>query len=214
MTDTNEPPIDVTEPLRELVDGLNFSLNDPFSGVIGEREQIAAALAVVARFLQKIDPDLTHASRFFDLGQIFSDLNEGARHPLIAPVSKRARPLTSEIQAAKAEIAFAADALIRLGETPEGAARMILKERPEIENLAGQKSRNSNSEAALRRTILEWRRTLRSNRRKNDLAAEFFTAGQELTDSLLKAGRREELRKTAMGRVRHAATVAKRVCIP
>jgi hypothetical protein len=193
---------------------LDNSFSQQTDGIIGEREQIAAALSVVARFVAKVDPDPAHADRFFELGQVFADLNAGAHPSLVKPIKgRRARALSTDIQSAKANVAFALDALIELGEHPKEAAKIILKQFPKIENLAGPKSRNLNSEAALRKTILEWRRSLRSKRKKNDLAAELFTTGRNLTVSWIKAGRTADLRKRAIGRARYAEGVAQRLCI-
>jgi hypothetical protein len=85
--------IDVTAPLLEFLRSLDRCFEEKPVVISGEREQMAAALCSVGRFLWNVDP--SHASRFFELGQIFADLNVGARHQLIEAHKKRARPLTS-----------------------------------------------------------------------------------------------------------------------
>jgi hypothetical protein len=203
--------VDVTAPLLEFIRGLDKSFEQRPDNIAHNREQLATALSVVGQFLSKIDP--AHANYFFDLGTIFADLNAGARHPLIVPAKRKtARPIPSEIEAAKASVAFALEALIVLGEAPQKAAETILKLFPKIEYLAGPKSRKRNTQKGkgLKDTILEWRKFLRSARRKkNDTATDVFAAGRELINRW-KLDRPAELRKRALGRAKLAESVAKR----
>jgi hypothetical protein len=72
-----EKPIDVTEPLLELLGGIDFAFK---SGELitpqAMQERYASALAAMGRFLSKIDP--AHADRFFDLSDAFADLSTGS----------------------------------------------------------------------------------------------------------------------------------------
>ena len=200
-----QPPVDVTEHLHELLHNIDFAFEQPSSEATPqrERERYAAALAAIGAFLSKIRP--AHAGRFFDLSYAFTDLNSGARPPIFRGPKRRSVPNPTQIEAAKAEVAFALDALIALGEKPLTAAQNLLREFKGIENLAGPKSQRAQN---LKKTILEWRKSLSATkRRKNELAAELFAAGRELVKFLINKGRTTELRNRARGRAAHAARV-------
>ena len=122
-------PVDVTQILLELVHGLDFAFNqksDEPSTPQTEQERYAAALAVVGRLLAKVDPDPTHADQFFVLSDALADHSIGARAPLLRPLKRRSAPNPTQIEAAKAYVAFALDALIALGEDPKYAANKLL----------------------------------------------------------------------------------------
>ena len=104
-----------------------------------ERERYAAALVAIGRFLSKINP--MHADRFFALSYALTDLNIGARPPILKAPKQRSAPNSTQIEGAKANVAFALDALIALGEEPRTAAGMLLRKYPDIKKLAGSKSR-------------------------------------------------------------------------
>ena len=118
-----QPPVDVTEHLHELLHNIDFAFEQPSSEATPqrERERYAAALAAIGAFLSKICP--AHADRFFDLSYAFTDLNSGARPPIFRGPKRRSVPNPTQIEAAKAEVAFALDALIALGEKPLTAAQ-------------------------------------------------------------------------------------------
>jgi hypothetical protein len=200
-------PVDVTEVLLELVRGLHFAFDqtsDEPTTPQTERERSAAALAVVGRFLMKIDP--THADRFFDLSDALGDLSIGADPPLLRRPKRRSAPNPTQIEAAKANVAFALDALIAHGERPESAAKTLLGKFPSITNLAGPKSHRP--DYSWEHTILGWRKTLSAPRRaKNDLAAEIFAAGRELIKFLIETNRKADLKVRALGRAKRAAQV-------
>jgi hypothetical protein len=205
---TEQDPIDVTEPLIELLRNFDFAFRqEPDSRLTLENEQqrYAAACAAVCRFLSKIDP--THADRFFDLSVAFGDLTMGSRPLIFKPLKLKAVPNPTQIETAKASVAFALDALIELGEQPKQAARTLLAKFPAIKNLAGPKSHRSGN--TWEDTILGWRKTLSAPKRaKNELAAEIFTAGRALTAAWLsRDDQRAELKRRAMGRVKRAAQI-------
>jgi hypothetical protein len=77
---------------------------------------------------------------------------------ILRPKKERSAPNPTQIEAAKANIAFALDALISLGKTPEKAAKTLLAKFPHLKNLAGPKSHRP--DYAWHKTILEWRKTL------------------------------------------------------
>jgi hypothetical protein len=202
-----QEPFDVREPLFELLNGLDFAFNqksdNPPSAQI-EREQLVAALTVVGRFLLKVKPP--HADRFFDLSDALGDLNIGARPPILRGPKKRSAPNATKIEAAKACVAFALDALIELGESSHAAATMLVEKYDGIKWLAGQKSHRSDN--LWEKTILEWRKSLSApSRKKNDLAAEIFAAGRELIKFLIETDRRGELKARAIGRAKYAAKI-------
>ena len=195
----------MTEPLLELLRNIDsaFEQSSGEATLQTEQTRIAAALAAIGRFLSKINR--THAERFFDLSDAFTDVSSGARPPIFRGPKKRSARNTTQIEAAKAEVAFALDALIALGEKPLTAAQNLLREFPGIENLAGPKSRRAQNP---KKTILEWRKSLSATkRRKNELAAETFSAGRELIKIFINQGRTTELRNQARGRAAHAARV-------
>jgi hypothetical protein len=202
-----QEPVDVTAPLLELLRGIDFAFEQKSGGPAtpqSKQEQYAAALAAVGRFLMKIDP--AHADHFFELSDAFADLSTGSRPVILRPKKERSAPNPTQIEAAKANIAFALDALISLGETPEKAAKTLLAKFPHLKNLAGPKSHRP--DYAWHKTILEWRKTLSApSRKKNALAAEIFAAGRELIDFLMKAERRTDLEAQALGRAKRAERV-------
>jgi hypothetical protein len=78
-----QEPVDVTEPLLELVRGLDFAFDQKTAKTTtpqGEQERYAAALAAIGRFLMKINP--THADRFFVLSDALAD-----REPTVSGLS-------------------------------------------------------------------------------------------------------------------------------
>jgi hypothetical protein len=200
-------PVDLTTPLLELLHGIDFAFEQKSDGPATpqtEQERYAAACAAVGRFLSKIDP--THADRFFELSDAFADQSIGARPAILKRQLRRSAPNPTQIEAAKASIAFALDALIALGETPEKAAKALLGKFPGIKNLAGSKSHRP--DYPRHKTILEWRKTWSaSSRKKNVRAEEMFSAGRDLIDFLIKSDRRAELKARAFGRAKQAERV-------
>jgi hypothetical protein len=198
--------VDLTEPLLELVRGLDFAFDqksDKPTTPQAEQVQYAAALAAIGRFLTKIDP--THADRFFVLSDALEDHSVGAHAPVLRRLKRRSAPNPTQIEAAKANVAFALDALIALGEHPKNAANKLLVRFPGTKNLAGPKSGAAGS---WEKTILEWRKRLSApSRAKNDLAAEIFKAGRALIDFYIKADRRADLERRALNRAEHAERV-------
>jgi hypothetical protein len=205
--DQGQKPVDVTEPLLELLRGIDCAFDQtPGEPHTPQSEQVryAAALAAMGRFFSKIDP--AHADRFFSLSDAFADLSIGARPLLLKPLRRRSAPNPTQIEAAKANVAFALDALIALGESPGTAAKKLLGKFPDITNLAGSKSHRP--DYSWEKTILEWRKTLSAPKRpKNELAAEIFTAGRDLIGYLIGAGRQAELERRALGRAEYAARI-------
>jgi hypothetical protein len=202
-----QKPVDVTAPLLELLRGIDSAFEQksdvPATPQL-KQEQYAAALAGIGRFLMKIAP--AHADHFFELSDAFADQSIGARPVILRPKKGRSAPNPTQIEAAKANIAFALDALISLGKTPENAAKTLLVKFPHLKNLAGPKSHRP--DYAWHKTILEWRKTLSApSRKKNELAAEIFAAGHDLINFLIKAERRTELEARALGRAKHAERV-------
>jgi hypothetical protein len=183
---SEQEPVDVTKPVLEFVRGVDFAFNqNPSERTTSQTEQLryAAALAAIGRFLTKIDP--THADRFFVLSDALADYSIGAHPPLLRRPKRRSAPSPTQIEAAKASVAFALDALIALGEHPKNAANKLLVRFPDIKELAGPKSRKVGSWA---KTIIEWRKSLSApSRAKNELAAEIFEAGHALIDFYIKA---------------------------
>jgi hypothetical protein len=201
----------VTAPLIELLKGIDFSFDqqpdDPRT-VQREQEQYAAACAVVGRFLMKFEQK--YADRFFVLSDAFYDLTVGARPRIFRPLKLRSPPNPTEIEAAKANVAFALDALIKLGQEPRSAARTLLGKYPAIKNLAAPKSHRSGK--PWESTILEWRKSMSApSRRKNEVAADIFTAGRALIDGWIRQGRLADLKDRALGRAKHAAQIGLRV---
>jgi hypothetical protein len=203
----NQEAVDLTEPLIELLKSIDFAFDKEFGEQPkpqAEQERYAAALAAIGRFLTKIDP--THADRFFVLSDALADLSIGARPPVLGRPKQRSAPNPTQIEAAKANVAFALDALIALGESPDSAARTLLSKFASIKNLAGHKSHRHGY--SWEKTILEWRKSLSApSRKKNELAAEIFGAGRDLINSSIKGERRAELKQRALGRAGYAARV-------
>jgi hypothetical protein len=200
-------PIDVTEPLLELLRNIDFAFDQtlgyPLSPQI-ERERYATALGAIGRFLMKLNQ--SHADRFFELGDALYDLNIGARPAIFGGPKLKSVPNPTQIEVAKANVAFALDALIEVGSSPNDAAQTLLAKFPSIKNLAGQKSHRSGY--SWEKTIQEWRKSLSSSsRRKNELAVETFSAGRELIRLLIKENRQDELLKRAFGRAKAASDV-------
>jgi hypothetical protein len=203
---------DVTEAMQHLIEllrGIDLAFDrkpkEPLTPQT-EQQRYAAALSAIGRFLLKIDPK--YADRFFDLGDALQDQSFGLRPPLLKPLKRKSSPIPTQVEAAKANVAFALDALIELDEEPEIAANRLVRQFPEIKNLAATKSHRANSSWA--DTLLGWRKELSApKRKKNELAAEIFQAGRYLTAEWIKTGRQAELRDRALGRVKHAAQVGK-----
>jgi hypothetical protein len=88
-----QEPVDVTEPLLELVRGLDFAFDQKTAKTTtpqGEQERYAAALAAIGRFLMKINP--THADRFFVLSDALADHSIGAHAPVLRPLKRSEQP--------------------------------------------------------------------------------------------------------------------------
>jgi len=154
-----------------------------------------------------MDVDWIHAERFAVLAEAIEDLNIRARHPLLLPIKKTARPLPSQVWRAKAAVVGAIEALILVGEDAKGAVRKILHDFPAIENLVRSDSRR-NSKAAVIKAILEWRRTLRApSRHKANAAIEVLQSHDEFID-LETDGTDEWYRDVARQSLQYAARVA------
>lgn len=106
MTD----PIDVTKLLVELSRGLDQAFEPAVQSDAYKREQLAAALLVVARFLAKTI-GRAPASEIFDLGSAIADLNSGAVHPLLGPPTDIPRRDPSQTWRARVNAVLAVDAL-------------------------------------------------------------------------------------------------------
>jgi hypothetical protein len=196
------------ELLHDVDSAFEQKPNEPPATPQTEQVRYARAMFALGRFLSKVD--LRHADRFFILSDALTDLRLGRRPLLLRPPKPGSAANPTLVEAAKANVAFALDALIELGETPEDAAKTLLDKFPHIKNLAGPKSRGKKSRGIGPHTILEWRKFLRSSgRKKNTLAAEIFAVGREITEFYIKNGRRAELKARALGRARHANRVGK-----
>jgi hypothetical protein len=199
--------VDLTEPLLQLLRDIDFAFDqtsDEPRTPQSEQKRYAAALAVIGRFFWKIAP--VHADRFFSLSDALDDLSMGGRPPLLRGPKAKSWPTPTQIAAAKAYVAFALDALIALGESPETAAKRLLSKFPDIKKLAGAKSQRP--DYSWERTILEWRKTLSARKRpKNEVAAEIFAAGRDLITHFIQQGRRDELECRALGRAKYSARV-------
>ena len=202
-----QDPLDVTALLRECLDGINFAFNqepDDVPSSQNQREQLALAIAVVGRFLSKVAP--THAGRFFDLSNALSDLNIGARPPILKAPKKRSALNATQIEVAKANVVFALAALIELGVNPHAAATMLVEKYDGIKWLAGAKSHRADN--LWGKTILEWRKRLSAPSRKNNyLAVETFVAGRDLINDFIKTDRRDELKARAFDRAKYASKI-------
>jgi hypothetical protein len=207
MSTSRQEAVNVTEPLLELLRGIDFAFGQKSDESLSyrlERERCAAVIVAIGRFLMKIGSP--HADRFFDLSDAFADLNLGARPPIFRVSKQRSAPNPTQIEAAKANVAFALDALIKLGKSQSDAAKTLLRKFPGIKNLAGPKSHRP--DYSWEKTILEWRKGLAApSRRKNKLAAEIFSVGRELIDFLIKENRRDELVERAIGRAKLASRI-------
>src|SRR5262249_2333768 len=140
MTHQSEP-IDVTEPLVELLRNIDSAFDQTLSYPLSpklERERYATALVAIGHFLMKLSP--SHADRFFELAAALCDLNVGARPAIFRGPKLKSVPNPTQIEVAKAYVAFALDALIEVGNSPNDAAKTLLTKFPNIKNLAGQKS--------------------------------------------------------------------------
>jgi hypothetical protein len=195
----------VTEQLDELLQGIDFAFEKTDEPNTPQNEQIryATALAVIGRFFSKVHP--AHADRFFVLSSALADLSSGSRPPILQAPKRRSAPNPTQIEMAKADVAFALDAFMALGEQPHAVARKLLEQFPGIKNLAAPKSQRLGT---WEKTILEWRKFFSApKRRKNKLAAEVFAAGRDLIKVLIGEGRQKELADRAYGRTKHAARV-------
>jgi hypothetical protein len=186
---------DLAEPVVELLSGIEgaFQSKKNLEPAQRQRERFVAAIAALVRFLLRVDSK--HANDILVLGDAIADLNLGARHPLLVPIKKRARPFPLQIQRARGEVVFALEVLITLGASPHDAAKKILKDFPGIENLA-RKSCKRNSKSALINAILEWRKTLSApSRHKGDEPAGLYKTGREMINSTLDMHEEESARR-------------------
>jgi hypothetical protein len=199
-------PVDLTESLLELLRSIDFAFHQkPGEPTTPQTEQLrhAGALAAIGRLLTKVDP--THADRFFVLSDALADYSIGAHPPLFRRLKRGSARNPTQIEAAKANVAFALHALIALGEKPKNAANKLLVRFPDIKALAGPKSHKVGS---WKKTILEWRKSLSApSRAKNELAVQIFEAGRALIDFYIKANRRADLERHALDRTKYAASV-------
>jgi hypothetical protein len=203
--------VHITAMLIELLRALDSAFAEkPGEPVTLEDEQLqyAAAFEAVGHFLMKTDPP--RADHFFRMGDAFTDALAGARPRILIFKRQRSVPNATDLEAARAWVVFAVDALFALGEgTPEEAANQVLNKYPHIKNLAGAKSHRSGY--TWDKTVLEWRNTLSApSRKKNKLAAEIFVAGRNCIESFIRDGRHAYLRERALGRARNAEQIAKR----
>jgi hypothetical protein len=208
-TSPRVPAATLFELLHAIDAAFKQKLDEPAT-LQTEQARYVAATEAIGRFLLKIHSP--HADRFFDLSDTLADAAAGGRPPLLTFPKKRSVPNPTKIEAAKANVAFAVEALIALGERPEDAAKILLRKFPGIKNLAGRKSHRP--DYPWHKIVLEWRKTLSApSRKKNALAAEIFTVGRELIEKYIAEGRRAELKARALGRARYAERVAQSVFV-
>lgn len=205
-------PMTKLEYLRELLQGIEFAFEgEPAEKCLPhkQREQYGAALAAIGRFLWKTKSK--HAQRFFDLSYALTDLDLGANPPILKASEQRSTPNPTQVEWAKAEVAFALDALIELGETPGAAAKGLLSKYPHIKNLASPKSQHMQRSGSSEKTILEWRKSLsapsRARRATKEAAEIIFLEGRNKIKSLIDSGRRQELQDLAGRLAEHAARI-------
>jgi hypothetical protein len=198
--------------LRELLHDIDVAFEQK-SGELPatpqtEQVRYAKAMFALGRFLSKADR--THADRFFVLGDALADLSVGRRPLLLKSPKLGSAANPTQIETAKAAVAFALEALIALGDSPENAAKTLLDDFSDIKNLAGPKTRGPKSRGVGPKTILEWRKFLRSpSRKRNALAVEVFEVGHPVIERYIKEGRQAELKARALDRARYANRVGK-----
>jgi hypothetical protein len=204
---------DVSEPVEKLLS----DLDDAFGGVeaafaaslppVDQRAQHVAALRAVERFL--MDVDWVHAERFAELAEAIEDLNIGARHPLLLPIMKTARPLPSQIWRAKAAVVCAINFLALAGAEPKDAAKKILHDFPAIKKLATSKSHSPHTKKTdLIGTILGWRKSLHAPSRGKANAATAVLHGYYEFIDLELDGTPEQCREMARKYLRYAEKIA------
>jgi hypothetical protein len=190
--------VDVTKPLLALSCGLDGAFSTPGA----KQDQLAAALIVVARFLQAVI-SLEHAATFDELSSAIADLTTGAVHPWLMPARDAARRDPSQLWRGRASAVVALEALYAAGTSPlETAARKLIRNYPKIKLLGGGKLKKQADFS----TLLQWRKEFSSGRVKDDDAKELFSAGRELIQKFSRD--REKLRAIVADRARAAARAA------
>jgi hypothetical protein len=110
-SDQNNPG-DVTKPLLALARGLDRAFEDAAHSDGDKREQFAAALVIISKFLAEVISH-QHANALFELGSAIADLNSGALHSLLDPPKDIARRDTSQTWRSRANAVLAVEALHR-----------------------------------------------------------------------------------------------------
>jgi hypothetical protein len=190
MTD----PIDVTKLLVELSRGLDQAFEPAVQSDAYKREQLAAALMVVARFLAKTI-GRAPASEIFDLGSAIANLNSGAVHPLLGPPTDIPRRDPSQTWRARVDAVLAVDALHVTGSPLPFAARDVLRM---IKRHTGREPGMSVE------MLLNWRKEVSAGRIKNAEARELLDVGRELIQA-----RRSDTRALRQIAVRRAEAAGK-----
>ena len=209
---------DLSDAVLALLSGIEnaFTGHQEQESIESLREEYVAALSAVSSFLMRVD--WRYANRFLVLVDALADLNVGVQRPIVAPTKKKIvaaakktkNLIALRVMRARAHVVFALDVLIDcLKMQPNDAAKEILSKFPGIEYLAGSKSRNKNSKAALRRTILGWRKNLKApSRHQDEAVTALLKIGREMIDTQLSfAASKKECRQVAYESLRDAEKV-------
>lgn len=192
-------PVDVTGPLVALLRGLDEVFGTPGS----KQNQFAAALVVVARFMQDTI-SIEHANSFFELSSAIANLQTGSVHPWLAPARDVARRDPSQLWRGRASAVVALEALC-VARAPidiKAAARELLRNHAGISRLGGGKLKRQAGVS----TLMNWHKEFSAGRVKDVEANDLFSAGRELIQTL--TGNAEKLCELAENRARAAVAAA------
>ena len=169
------------EALHLLFQRLRMAFDRRTETVRDSRGQYIIALHDLAMFLKMVSvgKDKDIAERFIQLAHALFDLERGIQPELLRiNVSLHGRPVDpTDVWIVRSHAAAALECLVRSGMSERDAAKLVIKNSPEIAK-AVRPGRNDVA------SLLHWRKALNDKSPKNDFAIDNFHKALEVLDRL------------------------------
>src|SRR5262249_48244386 len=159
-----------------LLTELNRAYGQPARNDAEMLSQHALALQASARFLKRMGPegDLAHfADQFAKLAQMFWDLNEGVRVPMLCPALAKRSDQTL-VWLARARVVIAVQILRQCGyrKSIESAAKWVAQKYPGLKQLVTESGEHRGER--LSKTITYWCNNFSEHKIRNKVAAGVY----------------------------------------
>lgn len=197
---------DLPSAVRWLLSELERASSADPASTKNERERYIYIHVALSKFVRKVGGTLEQTRHIWELAQQLADLDLGIVSPALKPArfGKGKTGDSSLVWGARGSVAMGLQALIRLGNSREDAAKSALRDFPGISRLMTAKSKNSVAGMlSWHDELLRWQAG--KGRIKNSYLASIFEIGAEVLE--MCAGSPVFLRRFAQNQFARASRI-------